>query len=250
MKLKSIFNILRLDFYLMTDQSIRVFKIDLCSFVHIFVMAFDSMLILLLFTHYNSATWISSMNPTNFSNSSLINLLNKGGYAIISADRNPSASSGDFNLTDEIINQRLGNLSDDLTNQFLYSNVLGTYDGLHENSFLVVLHNTLPDEERSIICELGAKYNQESVIYVKQAIPVVQQLIYTTGPFNGTYVDGEGYRILSENVTDNYSRVQLCPRDDLTFTLNFNFTEELLRHHILNRARSFLFSNNSVTRSN
>jgi hypothetical protein len=193
------------------------------------------------------------MNPITFSNATLINLLNNGGYAIISAGRKPGLSTGEFYGTDEITQERVGNLSTDITNIYLYSNVLGMYDGASENSFLIILHNDLPEQERTIIYQLGEKYNQESVIYVKQASPVIQQLIYTTGPFNGTYVEGEGYKILSGNVTDNYSSVKLCPNDVLTFTLNFNFeqmitsnnnrikTQQLIQHHarkkIINRIR-------------
>jgi hypothetical protein len=194
------------------------------------------------------------MNPIAFSNLTLINLLNNGGYAIISAGRNPALSTSELDLTDEIIQERLGNLSTDLTNIYLYSNVLGMYDESRENSFLVIFHNTSPDQERITIYKLGEKYNQDSVIYVKQASPVIQQLIYTTGPLNGTYVEGQGYKILSTNVTDNYSSVRLCPNDVLTFTLNFDFeqmitpphniktkTQQLIHHHarnrILNRVR-------------
>jgi len=198
---------------------------------------------------FSLATWISSMNPITFSNLTLINLLNTGGYAIISAEHHsPALSPNEFDLTDEVIQERLGNLSTDLTNIYLYSNVLGMYDESLENSFLVVLHNNSPDKERTAICRLGEKYNQDSVIYVKQASPVIQQLIYTTGPLNGTYVEGQGYKILSANVTDNYSSVRLCPNTVLTFTLNFDFeqmftaphtktrTEKLIRHHARNRA--------------
>jgi hypothetical protein len=184
------------------------------------------------------------MNPITFPNLTLINLLNNGGYAIISAGRNPAS---ELDLTNEVIRERLGNLSTDLTNIYLYSNVLGMYDGYRENSFLVILHNNSPDQERTKICQLGEKYNQDSVIYVKQASPVIQQLIYTTGPLNGTYVEGQGYKILSPNATDNYSSVRLCPNDVLTFTLNFDFeqmitahnsktkTQQLIRHHAHNR---------------
>jgi hypothetical protein len=187
------------------------------------------------------------MNPIKFSNLTLINLLNNGGYAIISEGRNPTLSSSKLDLTDDVSRERLGNLSNDLTNIYLYSNVLGMYDESLENSFLVILHNNSPDRERTIIYKLGEKYNQESVIYVKQASPVIQQLIYTTGPFNGTYVEGQGYKILSTNVTDNYSSVRLCPNDVLTFTLNFDFeqmitadnnkirTQQLIHHHARNR---------------
>ena len=79
-------------------------------------------------------------------------------------------------------------------------------------SSFIIIHRI---QERTIIYQLGEKYNQDSVIYVKQASPVIQQLIYTTGPLNGTYVEGQGYKILSGNVTDNYSSVQLCPNDVL-----------------------------------
>ncbi|CAF0996797.1 unnamed protein product [Adineta ricciae] len=205
------------------------------------------MLIIFLFVPLVSGTWISSMNPTTFANTTLINLLNNGGYAIISGDRNPALSIDEFHLSDGAIQERLGNLSNDLTNTFLYSSVLGVYDGASENSFLVVLHNKSPEQERTIICQLGEKYHQDSVIYVKQASPVIQQLIYTSGSLNGTYVEGEGYKILSSNVTDNYSSVRLCPNDVLTFTLNFNFeqmiarnnsrtkTREVIEHHARNR---------------
>lgn len=184
------------------------------------------------------------MNPITLSNTTLLHLLNNGGYAIISAARNPALSPEEFALSDEFIHARLGNLSDDLTNIYLYSNVLGRYDGANEASFLVVLHNESPEQERTFICQLGEKYHQDSVIYVPQALPVTQQLIYTTGPFNGTYIEGRGYRILSANVTDNYSSVRLCPDGTLTFTLNFDFeqmvTPQLLEHHAHNRLLNHL----------
>lgn len=222
------------------------------SFCLIFFQ-FNSGIVLIEFKLYISttlsslATWIASMNPIKLSNETLINLLNNGGYAIISAERNPALASSEFDLTDNIIRERLGNLSTDITNIYLYSNVLGMYDESQENSFLVVLHNILSDQERTTICKLGEKYNQDSVIYVKQASPVIQQMIYTTGPLNGTYIEGQGYKILSANVTDNYSSVHLCPNNTLTFTLNFDYeqmittdnkkikTQELIRHHARNR---------------
>ena len=187
------------------------------------------------------------MNPIKLSNLTLINLLNNGGYAIISADHNPALSSNEFNVSDEVIQERSGNLSTDLTNIYLYSNVLGMYDESLEHSFLVILHNDSPEKERTTICKLGEKYNQDSVIYVKQASPVIQQLIYTSGSLNGTYIEGQGYRILSGNVTDNYSSIHLCPNNVLTFTLNFDYetmitadnnktkTRQLIQHHARNR---------------
>jgi hypothetical protein len=195
---------------------------------------------------------MSSMNPITFSNATLSHLLDNGGYAIVSAGRNPALFLAELNLADQDIHERLGNLTDDLTNRYLYSNVLGMYDEARENSFLVILHNELPDQERSVIYQLGEKYNQDSVIYVKQASPVIQQLIYTTGPLNGTYVEGQGYKILSTNTTDNYSSIHLCPDDVFTFTLNFDFeqmittdnkrtkTQLLMHHHARNRIHNRL----------
>ena len=179
------------------------------------------------------AAWLSSLNPLSVSRPTLIHLLDTGGYAMLSAAP-----------------ERLANLSSDLTDLYLYSNILGVYDGTQENSLLVVLQNDRPADERALLYQLGVKYQQESIIYVQQSSPVIQQLIHTTGPFSGTYVEGEGYQILCGNTTENYSRVQLCPNDVLTFTLNFNFqemiiasdqrrirTQLLVEHHARNRQR-------------
>jgi hypothetical protein len=175
---------------------------------------------------FSLASWLSPLNPLGVSRSTLLHLLDTGGYAMLSADA-----------------ARLANLSSDLTDLYLYSNILGMYDGTQENSFLVVLQNERPADELSLLYQLGEKYQQESIIYV-------QQLIYTTGPFSGTYVEGQGYRILCGNTTENYSRVQLCPTDVLTFTLNFDFeqmivaadqrrirTQMLVEHHARKRQR-------------
>ena len=188
----------------------------------------------------SESSWIASVNPTTFSNTTLIHLLDAGGYAILSSDRPP-----DFD-------KPCGNLSADLVNLYLFSPILGVYDGAKENSFFVVLHNVRPHEERSFFYQLGMKYDQDSIIYVPQSVPVRQQLIYTTGALNGTYVEGEGYRILSNDTTDNFSSVPLCPDNKLMFTLNFDFeqmmtpshrrirTQILLRHHAENRRKNHL----------
>jgi hypothetical protein len=202
--------------------------------------------------HRFLAHWTSTINPITFSNVSLIQLLNTGGYAIISADRNPAMTSNEFHFTDRHIRERIGNLSSDLTDVYVYSTIVGVYDGAKETSFFVVLHNDEPENERQFLYRLGEKYNQDSIIYVKRAQPVRQELIYTTGPFNGTYVEGQGYQILLGNTTDNYSRVQLCPYDQLIFTLNFDFeckiistnvhvnTRMLVEHHARNRMNTRL----------
>ena len=190
------------------------------------------------------------MNPTVLSNTTLLRFLDSGGYAILSADRNPALEIGEVTLTSDIFQERLGNLSNDLTNVYLYANILGSYDGAKEESFFVVLHDKSPAEERRSIFQLGEKYHQDSVIYVKRAKPVVQELIYTTGPLSGTSVEGQGYEILSGNITDNYSSVSLCPNGTVMFTLNFDFHQMvtadgvrtksslLVQHHARNRVRN------------
>lgn len=189
--------------------------------------------------------WISIVNPVTFSLTAVELLLNCGGYALISAGRNPSIPS-DVILTDEVIQQRTDNLTADLRNIFLYTSILGVYDGRTKTSFFIILHNKSPDQERAAIMALGTKYNQETIIYVKKSTPTIQQLIHTTGEYKGKYVQGQGYEKLLGNETDNYSKLQACPNSSYTFTLNFNFetmitgrtaiqTRELIEHHANNR---------------
>jgi len=149
-------------------------------------------------------------------------------------------------LTNETIQERTDHLITDLTNKFVYSSVLGVYNGDSETSFLVILHNTSPNEDRKEIVRLGKKYNQESVIYVKRATPAIEQLIFTTGVDTGKIIEAGSYSELPANVTDNYSSLQLCSNDSFTFTINFEFehvivgkteikTQEIVDHFASNR---------------
>ncbi len=62
-------------------------------------------------------------------------------------------------------------------------------------------------EELEEIVALGEKYNQDSIIYVKQSRPIIQQLIYTIERYQERYVEGKGYEKLPSNVTDNYVQI-------------------------------------------
>ncbi|CAF3814687.1 unnamed protein product [Rotaria sp. Silwood1] len=170
------------------------------------------------FSFYESCTWISIINPITYPQSAAERLLNEGGYVIISAGRNNKMLS-DRNMSDEIIQERTVNLTNDLTNLYAYSSMQGVYNGDNETSFFVTLHNISPDTERSAFIQLGEKYNQESIIYVKRAIPTIQQFIYTTGVFSGKYVEGQGYEVLTTNVTDDYSELTLWPNGIFKFIL-------------------------------
>ncbi|CAF3052747.1 unnamed protein product [Rotaria sp. Silwood2] len=189
----------------------------------------------------SKGTWTSIINPITYSQSAVERLLNEGGYVMISAGRNNKMPS-DRNLSDDTIQERTVNLTIDLTNLYAYSSMIGVHNGDNETSFFVILHNVSPDVERTTFIQLGQKYNQESIIYVKRAIPTIQQFIYTTGEFSGKYVEGLGYKILTTNVTDDYSELTLCPNNLFKFTLNFDFeimmmgklrkkTRQLIDHH-------------------
>ncbi|CAF3523483.1 unnamed protein product [Rotaria sp. Silwood1] len=186
-------------------------------------------------------TWTSIINPMTYSQSAVERLLSEGGYVLISAGRNNKMPS-DHNLSDATIQERTVNLTIDLTNLYAYSSMMGVYNGDNETSFFVILHNVSPDMERAIFIQLGHKYNQESIIYVRRATPTIQQFIYTTGEFSGKYVEGQGYKVLTTNVTDDYSELKLCPDSIFIFTLNFDFeimimgktrkkTRQLIDHH-------------------
>ena len=186
--------------------------------------------------HSSVGGWISNINPITFSRKTIEYLLNHGGYAMISAGRNPAIWT-DFNLIDEMIAKRTEELIDDIRSTFLYTSMFGVYDGGAERSFLLVLHNISPKKEREKLIRLGEKYNQDSIIYVRQVQPVIQQLIYTTGRHQGQFVQGKGYQKLPSNTTDNYSRLEFCPNGTYQFTLNFNFDQMKIftDHHQTNR---------------
>jgi len=76
---------------------------------------------------------------------------------------------------------------------YIYSSIFGAYDGAIEKSFIIILHNISLMGEVEEIVELGEKYNQDSIIYVKQSRPIIQQLIYTNGRYQDRYVEGKGY---------------------------------------------------------
>ncbi|UJR30676.1 hypothetical protein I4U23_018200 [Adineta vaga] len=208
------------------------------------MILFISLLLVTCF-HPTTEEWMSSINPLTFSRKTIEHLLNNGGYAIISAGRNP-AMLNDLYLSDYVIQQRTNKLIDDIKDFYIYSSIIGSYDGGIERSFFLILHNESPQDELEELFRLGEKYNQDSIIYVKKSKPVIQQLIYTTGHYRGRYVKGNGYERLQSNVTDNFSRVHLCSNITFEFTLKFNFnimyrdkiviqTDKLLDYHHKNQ---------------
>ncbi|CAF1608849.1 unnamed protein product, partial [Adineta ricciae] len=164
--------------------------------------------------------------PT-YTSKAFLYILNHGGYAILSAGRNPY-DSYDFDLDDSAINRRREQLQNDLIEHaYLFSTIRGVYEGIEETSFFVSLFNNTIEQIYEIM-SLGMKYNQESVIYVGQERHqslVEQQLIYINGALNGSYISGNGFKIFlpSSSMNDNYSEVNVCPVNKFVFTLIFDF---------------------------
>ncbi|CAF0927302.1 unnamed protein product [Adineta steineri] len=204
-------------------------------------MGFFLLLFITMFYPTVEDQWVSVLNPITFSQNTIEHVLNDGGYAILSAGRNP-ATWTDLQLNDKTIQKRSEQLVDDIKDTYVYSPVIGVYDGGIETSFFILLHNDSPDDELEDLIQLGKKYNQDSIIYVRKDKPTIEQLIYTSGHYQGRHVEGTGYQKLPFNVTDNYSKVKLCSNMTFTFTLNFNFkymfidklrirTNQLIDHH-------------------
>ncbi|CAF1491749.1 unnamed protein product [Adineta steineri] len=173
-------------------------------------------------------TWIKKSTDPTYTSKAFLYILNHGGYAILSAGRNPY-DPYDFYLNDSAINYRREQLHNDLIeHSYLFSTIRGVYDGIEEISFLVSLFNSSLEQIYEIV-KFGIKYNQESVIYVGQERHqslVEQQLIYINGKFNGTYISGNGYKIFSSSSStiDNYSEIDVCPNNKFSFTLKFDFS--------------------------
>ena len=152
----------------------------------------------------------------------------------------------DLYLSDSMIEQRTMKLIDDIQDTYVYSSVIGSYDGGIEQSILLILHNESPKSELQELIQLGEKYNQDSIIYVKKSTPPVQKMVYTTGDYRGRHVRGTGYEKPLPNMTDNFSRIQLCSNGTFEFMLNFNFkymyrnkipfrTDQLVNYHRKNQ---------------
>jgi hypothetical protein len=140
-------------------------------------------------------------------------LLKKGVFGLISAGRNP-ASALDRHLTDEDIDRRYQDLQGDLKDKGLkWVKVRGNYDG--EEDSMMVLN---PDIHREELVELGAKYNQDSVIFTDHG---KNELIYTTGEHKGERNEGSGFQETPD--ADNYYTDLKTVKGHIKFSLNFDF---------------------------
>lgn len=140
-------------------------------------------------------------------------LLTKGVVGMISAGKNPELEK-DF--TDEQAKERHEKLRADLKEKgLMHTQVLGKY-GEEEDSFLVFT----PDVTRDELVELGAKYNQDSVIWSKGE---ENQMIYTTGPNKGKYHPGKGFEEIGQKAKDFFTEFTGPKGEKSRFSLNFDF---------------------------
>ncbi|VVB58129.1 Phage Mu protein F like protein [Candidatus Anstonella stagnisolia] len=145
-------------------------------------------------------------------------VLEHGHYGLISAGRNPN-SPADKNLSIEQLKQRSQRLKADLiTKGYMFTPVIGKY-GEIEDSFLIMAHD--PDEKD--LAELGMKYNQDSVILVREK---KNQMIYTSGENINRKVIGLGYTPVGQDAADYYTEITLANGKKIRFTLGFDFSKQ------------------------
>jgi hypothetical protein len=155
----------------------------------------------------------------NLKISEIETLLKHGQIGIVSAGRNPKIKE-DMELTDEQISKRDEDLKKDLIKMgFQFVRAIGTYEGLKEESFIFFL----PEAEKSEVIDLGAKYNQDSVVFVNQGH---NQMIFTTGEDKGKAYEGTSFQKVSKTQEDFFTEV-VTPRGRIKFNLDFNFERKV-----------------------
>ena len=142
-------------------------------------------------------------------------VLDKGHYCLISAGRNPN-SPIDAKMTIDELKARSEHLKNDLIAKgYMFTPVVGKY-GEVEDSFLVMAHD--PDENDMV--ELAKRYNQESVIIVKEG---KNRLIYTSGDKIGRKVLGVGWAPVGNEQTDFYTVMKTRDGKELKFNVGLDF---------------------------
>lgn len=149
-------------------------------------------------------------------------------YGIVSAGRNEGLESGevDRDPSDPLFKDRYAALETDLIeNGYVYTNAVGKY-GARENSYLVLAH----DADSKDLLDLGAKYNQQSVIIGEKGLAkmvYVQQTTDKDGTVHpkGAYVEAKTYANIGTEGKD-YTQVPIDGGgQQARFTLEFDFDE-------------------------
>lgn len=143
-------------------------------------------------------------------------ILNRFSGGFISAGRNPKDPE-DMKMTDAEIEVRHSHLVEDLKQAgFKFVNAKGKYGGLPEDTLIVMV----PDAKKHELEELGAKYNQDSVLFWEKGH---NECIYTTGKDKGKKNIGDGFQFISNDAEDFYTEVAAPSGAKIRFSLELDW---------------------------
>lgn len=160
------------------------------------------------------------------SEADLDKILKNTTYSMISAGRNPEDPE-DMKLTEAQINERTEAMKRDLTDLgFVITPAQGKY-GSPEESFMVFTH----DADRDEMMEMGAKYKQDSIVFVKNGKR--NEMIFTSGPNKGKAdMVGTGYEKKPVKADDDFYTDIQAGSKTIRFTVNFGNLEKAIRRMI------------------
>lgn len=142
-------------------------------------------------------------------------VLSSGKFALISAGRNPTIKE-DMAMSDKDIKARDKKLKEELQKAgYMFTPARGQYEGVEEDSFLVMAH----DADKDHMIELGKSLNQNSIIYADQG---EQEMIFTTGENEGKKYKGKGWEDHAK-AKDNYTEIKTADGKVRKFGLNFDW---------------------------
>lgn len=160
-------------------------------------------------------------------------LLTKSTFALMSAGRNPN-NPEDMKLTDDQVKARHRAMLDDLRAEgYVFTQCRGKYEN-PEESVMVMTH----DADRDNVLGLGAKYNQDSVVFCSKGS---NEMVYTTGPKKGTEtMRGSGYEEVP-GAKNYYTDMPLGVGGKVRFTMSLADVEKALRSMGVTMGKSILF---------
>ena len=148
-------------------------------------------------------------------------LLTRSTFALMSAGRNPN-NPEDMKLTNAEVKARHLKLVADLKAAgYVFTQCRGKY-GLPEESVMIMTH----DADRDNVLELGAKYNQDSVVICSKGR---NEMVFTTGPNKGNNdMQGAGYEEVPD--ADNYyTKMPVGTGEVVKFTMLLEDIQKAIR---------------------
>jgi len=160
-------------------------------------------------------------------------ILENTTYCFLSAGVNPNIPE-DRALSKEAVAKRHLRLKQELIKRgFIYTPAIGKYQGLPENSIIVMTH----DANKREMIEIGNMFNQDSVLFSNKGN---NELIYTTGKHKGE-VDarGSGYEFIPK-AKDFYTQIDIHGKPFKFSMKLWNIAKaiiHLIKRHLLMKAR-------------